>query len=355
MRRIALRLAILLALPACATAHTTSAPGPSGTIRAEVKSYLDSYDSTYTKLSYASQLASWATNTHIVEGDSTNSVRARETGLALSRFVGSIENIDGIKGYLTHRAELDAIQLRRLEIMQYNAADVPQMIPDVVRERLVAEKAQVEQLYGFQFSLHGKLTTPNTIHDILHTSTDLAERRAAWDASKEVGRALKPGMIKLRDLRNRGVKSLGYSDFFAYRVSDYGMSADEMLHLTDTMLVQLRPLYRELHTWARYELAKRYHQPVPDMIPADWLPNRWGQSWEDLVHVEGLDADSAIKSHDGDWHDDPDRGGAAALPRESGARAGRCEGGSHCAGAEGGTQSRGCDAVWRGRHGALEA
>ena len=303
MRHSTLLFAALCALPACASSHTPSPASSraSSAVRGEVESYLESYDSTFKRLNYANQLAQWASNTHIVAGDSTNAVRARETGLALSRFVGSIENIERIKGYLGHRAELDPIQIRRLEIMQYNAADAPQTIPDVVRERLVAENAQVEKLYGFQFSLNGKPITPNAIDDILHTSTDLSERRAAWDASKEVGRALKPGMVGLRDLRNRGVKSMGYPDFFAYQVSDYGMSADEMLHLTDTMLVQLRPLYRELHTWARYELAKRYHQPVPDMIPADWLPNRWGQSWEDLVHVEGLDADSAIRMHDAEW------------------------------------------------------
>ena len=304
MRYTLLRFTALLALPACASSHTTSPPAaiaaPSA-IGSEVESYLESYDSTFKRLYYASQLAQWASNTHILAGDSTNAVRARETGLALSRFVGSIENINRIKGYLDHRAVLDPIQLRRLEIMQFNAADAPQTMPDVVRERLVAENAQVERLYGFQFSLNGKPVTPNDIDDILQTSADLTQRRAAWDASKEVGRTLKPGMSKLRDLRNRGVKSMGYPDFFAYQVSDYGMSADEMLHLTDTMLVQLRPLYRELHTWARYELAKRYHQRVPDMLPADWLPNRWGQSWEDLVHVEGLNADSAIRTNDAEW------------------------------------------------------
>ena len=303
MRRSVPRLAVLLALSACASAPTPAPTSPAAprAFRPEVESYLESYDSTFKRLNYASQLAQWASNTHIVAGDSTNAVRARETGLALSRFVGSVENIERIKGYLNHRAELDPIQIRRLETMQFNAADAPQTMPDVVRARLVAENAQVERLYGFQFSLHGEPVTPNDIDDILQTSTDLSQRREVWEASKEVGRALKPGMAELRDLRNRGVKSMGYPDFFAYQVSDYGMSADEMLHLTDTMLVQLRPLYRELHTWARYELAKRYHQPVPEMLPAVWLPNRWGQSWEDLVHVEGLNADSAIRTHDAEW------------------------------------------------------
>src|SRR6478672_11312102 len=124
MRHSTLLFAALLTLPACASSHSRApaSPRPSNAIRAEVESYLETYDSTFKRLNYANQLAQWASNTHIVEGDSTNAVRARETGLALSRFVGSIQNIERIKGYLGHRTELDPIQLRRLEIMHYNAA-----------------------------------------------------------------------------------------------------------------------------------------------------------------------------------------------------------------------------------------
>ena len=57
------------------------------------------------------------------------------------------------------------------------------------------------------------------------------------------------------------------------------MTTAEMLALLDQLIGELRPLYRELHTWARYELAERYEQPVPDLLPAHWLPNRWGQQW----------------------------------------------------------------------------
>ena len=96
MRYSILIPATLVALAACATSHTPAA-SPSrdaSGFRAEVESYLESYDSTFKRLNYANQLAQWASNTHIVAGDSTNAVRARETGLALSRFVGSIENIE---------------------------------------------------------------------------------------------------------------------------------------------------------------------------------------------------------------------------------------------------------------------
>ncbi|HYF40541.1 MAG TPA: M2 family metallopeptidase, partial [Gemmatimonadales bacterium] len=111
----------------------------------------------------------------------------------------------------------------------------------------------------------------------------------------------KPGLLKLRELRNQVVRTLGYPDYFTYQVSDYGMSTGEMLRLTERLMQDLRPLYRELHTWARYELAGRYGVPVPDQLPAHWLPNRWGQDWSALVEVEGLDVDAALKQRSAEW------------------------------------------------------
>src|SRR6185295_16427920 len=112
---------------------------------------------------------------------------------------------------------------------------------------------------------------------------------------------LKSGLVNLRDLRNQSVTPLGYKDFFAYMASEYGMSTDEMMKLTRSMITDAWPLYRELHTWARYTLAEKYHQPVPDYIPAQWLPNRWGQDWSELVEVKGLNIDDYLKAKGPEW------------------------------------------------------
>jgi len=280
---------------------TTYACGTSSDLRQEVTEYLSDYEKTFQELYYEASLAQWETNTHIVEGDTTNAARQQRAKEALAAFVGSVENIERLKGYLENRDRLTSLQVRQLEVMLYRAADQPGIIPDVVSERIAAETEQVEALFGFEFRLNGEPITPNQIDELLRTSNDLEERRAVWEASKEVGPELKSGLVKLRDLRNETVRALDYPDFFTYQVSDYGMTTPEMLELMDELVYELRPLYRELHTWVRYELASRYDEPVPELIPAHWLPDRWAQRWNDLLSVEGLDPDPALDEQSVEW------------------------------------------------------
>jgi peptidyl-dipeptidase A len=294
-RRYCSRLHGLILIAACQSGGARPAA------EVELDTYLSDYGKEFQRLTYASQLAEWESNTRIVEGDSTNAVRTRRANEALARFVGSDANIGRIRGYLKERDRLTPLQARQLEVMLYLAAEKPASAAEIVAQRIEAEAAQTETLYGFQFRLNGVPVTTNAIDESLRTSRRLPARLAAWHASKEVGPVLKPGILRLRDLRNQVVGSLGYSDFFSYQVSDYGMTAEEMLRLNDDLIRELRPLYRELHTWARHELAKRFGVPVPEQLPAHWLPNRWGQDWGSLVEVKGLDVNGALSRRSAEW------------------------------------------------------
>ena len=80
------------------------------------------------------------------------------------------------------------------------------------------------------------------------------------------------------------------------------MNTAEMVELNRRLIQEVMPLYRELHTYARYELAKKYGvAEVPDYLPAHWLPNRWGQDWNSMVKVQGLDLDGALKEKSAEW------------------------------------------------------
>ncbi len=270
-------------------------------VRTRADAFLQRYDAELQPLYYASSKAEWEANTHIVEGDTTASARARAANEALADFTGRVTTIETARRLLERRDDLTPLQVRQLEAVLYDAAGNPQTVPDLVTRRIAAETAQTEQLFGFTFRVGGEEVTPNDIDRTLRESDDVAERLAVWEASKEVGPTLTDGLKTLRNLRNEVVQALGYDDYFQYQVSDYGMTTDEMLATMERLNEELRPLYRELHTWARYELAERYGEPVPDQIPAHWLPNRWGQDWSALVDVEGLDLDAALADMEPEW------------------------------------------------------
>jgi len=277
------------------------APPADAPSKLQVDTFLDDYTEKLVELSYAADLADWDANTRIVEGDDSIVERQNEANAALAAFTGSQDGIEKTRALLAHRDTLEPLQVRQLEKILYRAANNPQTVPELVERRIVAESAQVQKLFGFDFQIDGKSVSANDVDRILTSSRDLGERLAAWDASKEVGKGLKDGLAELVELRNGTVRALGYGDYFEYQVSDYGMTVEEMTALTERFVRELWPLYRELHTWARHELAARYGEEVPELLPAHWLPNRWGQDWTALVTVEGIDLDSRLAEHTADW------------------------------------------------------
>jgi peptidyl-dipeptidase A len=246
--------------------------------------------------------AEWELNTHIVEGDTTNAHRSRMAKEAAALFTGNIENIENTRKYLENRDQLPDKVVRQLDYVLYEAANNPQTVSDIVKKRIKVETEAVEKLFGYDYQIDGKSVSTNEIDDMLRTETDLDRRLVAWETSKGVGRTLRDDLVLLQKYRNETVQALGYPDYFSYQVSEYGMTNDELRAQLLNIMRELRPLYRELHTWARYELAKKYRvKQVPDMIPAHWLPNRWGQDWTAMVTVAGMDLDSKLKEKEPEW------------------------------------------------------
>ncbi|OYU79227.1 MAG: peptidase [Flavobacterium sp. BFFFF1] len=297
MKKYVLILAAVAALYSC----NKDKAGDAG-LQKKVQTYLDGYNKEYQKLNVLVNETSWKMQIHIVEGDSTNAVANNKAMEAYAKYTGSSDNIKMAKAFLEHQDVLTPLQVKQLKSILYKAANNPETLQKIVSARIKAETKQTENLFGFDFKIDGKSVSANDIDGVLADETNLAKRRKAWESSKEVGKGLKTGLVNLRNLRNQTVQGLGYKDFFEYQVSDYGMTTDEMLVMLKQFNKDLYPLFRELHTYARYEYAKKYGvKDVPDMLPADWLPNRWGQDWSSLVDVKGIDLDAALKPKGAEW------------------------------------------------------
>ncbi|MCB9596836.1 MAG: M2 family metallopeptidase [Sandaracinaceae bacterium] len=301
-RPIALVLALLLS--SCGSSGAPPAEhATERTPQEEADLLLAFYDPILLALSTEASRAAWVASTDVSE-EHTGARTGADT--AFSAFAGNAEIIERARALLEHEAELDDITARQIHHMLELAAGAPMTNPELARARVAAESAQSARLDGYQFCLAreaGECTQPVTTNDIdrvLVESRDLDERLNAWRASKDVGPTLRDGLVELRGLRNGVAQEMGYQDFFQFQVSNYGMSTEEMMELLDRLVVETRPLFSQLHCWARYELAQRYGvTDVPRLIPAHWIGNRWGQSWPGLV--DGVDMDSMMTGREPEW------------------------------------------------------
>ncbi len=256
-------------------------------LQRQAETFITDYTRQYQKLYYAASLASWQANTDIKPENTAKEIEANKK---LAEFKGKPEFMKKAQSLLKHEQTLDALTVKQLKAILYQAAHAPGTIPDVVGKLVEAEANQNEALYSFEFKLSdGTKLSANDIDEKLVTETDLARRLEVWQASKEVGEELRQGLANLQTLRNRVAIEMGYSSFFDLETADYGMKASEMVELMDEVYEEIKPLYAQLYTWVKYKLAERYGGPVPQKMPAHWLPNRWSQSWPGIVESVNLD------------------------------------------------------------------
>jgi peptidyl-dipeptidase A len=274
--------------------HASDPPGCPVPERAD--RFLEIVNGTYQALYTVDQRAQWDAATDVT---AAHDAAAEASANALAAFDGDPAVIREARALLALRSELDTLTARQLERVILHAAEGPMADPDLVRARVEAETRQASTLNGFVFTLGGEPITANEIDDRLRDLVDLGERRAVWEASKETGPALKPGLVRLQGLRNGVARELGYPNYFDLQVAFHDMTGDEMLRMNEEFLRVLEPLYLQLHTWAKHELARRYGQPVPKRIPVHWIPDRWAQDWSMMTASTSLD--SAFARREPEW------------------------------------------------------
>ena len=290
----------MVLLVACSDSKDMESEANKG-LQDSVQKYLDVYNNKYKDLYYAASEAEWVLNTHIIEGDTLAEHEVKIASKAMADYTGSEENINTTDGFLKVKDKLTPLQVKQLNAIKYAAAGNPATLGSLIDDKIAAEANQTKLLYGYKYKLNGKEISTNDIDKILSSDKKPAQKLAAWNASKDIGKTLKVGISTLRDLRNKSVMPLGYDNYIDYQISDYGMEVEEMRDLLHKVINDIWPLYRELHTWTRYELANKYGEKVPEYIPAHWLPNRWGQEWNSIVEVEGFDLDSILSQKSPEW------------------------------------------------------
>ncbi len=154
----------------------------------------------------------WVSNTEASDDADQRRIAAE---LARSALLADADAFAAIKdARAVDGADGGAHTRRRLDLL--HDAFVANQIPADLRRAIVELETEVESTFNtFRGTIDGRRVDDNAIAEILRTSDDVAERRAAWDAGKQVGAEVADRVRELARLRNRAARDLGYRDHFA--------------------------------------------------------------------------------------------------------------------------------------------
>ncbi len=180
-------------------------------MKSEIGQYIRHHEKTITPLYKDYSLRSWEL--------SLTGTPAHEKALveAKGKFLRVYNNRDEfrqVKQWQSSASQLDPVEARQLKVI--HDSFVPHQIEEDVLRDIVERETNIENLFNtFRSSFEGGPASENQLRDILRSETNIARRRAAWEASKQVGHEVAPRLLELIAVRNREARKLGYSDYYS--------------------------------------------------------------------------------------------------------------------------------------------
>jgi peptidyl-dipeptidase A len=277
------RLPLLTAAVAIAlgAAGCGGAKAPPATA-AEAKDFAARLNKDLEDLALESNAAGWVQATYINEDTQLLNARANERQLAyFSKAMGEARRFSGV--------QMDEATARSIEMLKRQTS-APAPDDAAKRAELAAIMARMEAKYGegkYCTTKGGKEECRNIdqLSDTIAHSRNYAELTEAWTGWHSVGAQIRGDYARFVELANEGAKELGYADLGAMWRSRYDMPAEDFPKEADRLWGQVKPLYDDLHCYARTQLAKKYGEdkvPAGKPIPAQLFGNLWAQQWNNI-------------------------------------------------------------------------
>jgi peptidyl-dipeptidase A len=274
-------------LGGCKRTPTPAASGPAGTgVSAPANETADEFIArvndefrkSYTELS----AAQWISSTYI--NDDSELVAAKANERWLTQLNGWIEQARRFEGQSMSPATARSISLLKL----MSAMPAPR---DPARlSELTQIATRMEGMYGA-----GRYCPSNDksqcrqlgdLEDVLRSSRDYDTQLDAWNGWHTIAPPMRKDYVRFVQLVNEGAKDMGFADAGEVWRSGYDMPPTQVAAETDRLWSEVKPLYTQLHCYARTKLDARYGQDKGEvagrMLPAHLMGNMWQQDWSNL-------------------------------------------------------------------------
>ncbi len=298
----------LLSLSACkkdpSNAAATDGAGEPAKTDADADAFVARVNQEYKAVYPDLTAAQWLSSTYITDDTQAVAAKANERYLTLlNTWIKAAKPFEGQK--------MSPESARTILLLKLSTAMPP---PDDAKklEELTRIATKMEGDYGA-----GKYCTGEgdkqqcrdlgELSEVLASNRDYQAQLDAWQGWHTISQPMRKDYVRFAELVNEGAKGMGFADTGEMWRSGYDMSPAEIAAETDRLWGQVKPLYEQLHCYARTKLKTKYGadkgQVGGGMLPAHLMGNMWQQDWGNLWDVlepykgaGSLDINSALQA-----------------------------------------------------------
>lgn len=160
----------------------------------------------------------------------------------------------------------DPIVRRQIELLYLTY--LGKQVDKGLLQRMTSKANDIEKQFNvFRAEVNGEEKTDSQVRKILASSNDSNLRRAAWEASKQVGANVELSLKELVLLRNQSARQLGYRDFHHMSLALNEQDQGEVLKLFDELDQLTRGPFLEMKREIDQRLAAGYGIAMEDLRP----------------------------------------------------------------------------------------
>ncbi|WP_106639230.1 M2 family metallopeptidase [Allosphingosinicella vermicomposti] len=280
----AIAACLAFSAPAAAQNQTPARAAPAAALTAaDADAFVAAAEKELGDFSVISARAAWVNNTYITDDTDALSAYFGTIGTEKSvRLANEAAKFNDVKG-------LSYDTRRKLDILKGGLV-LPAPTTDGAAAELNEISTRLNSTYGKgRGTLNGEVKTGNDLEALMGTTRDPEDLKEMWTSwHTNVGTPMREDYARLVEIANQGAKELGFKDTGAMWRSGYDMPADEFAAMMDKLWGEVKPLYDDLHCYARTKLNEKYGDEVQAKtgpIRADLLGNMWAQEWGNIYDI----------------------------------------------------------------------
>ena len=294
-------ISLCLVLPACER-DASQAPAVSGVPEDESPDEFVARVNDEIRAMYPEMTASqWISSTYINQDSQLLAAKGNERWLtALNGWVEQARRFEG--------QEMSPATARAISLLKLSTAMPAPRDADKLAE-LARIATRMEGMYGAgAYCVEGQTENCRqlgALEEVLRNSRDYDQQLDAWQGWHTISRPMRQDYVRFVELVNEGARDMGYADAGEMWRSGYDMSPVEIAAEADRLWGQVKPLYEQLHCYARTRLEAQYPDrgSVDGLLPAHLMGNMWQQDWSNLWDIlapypdaGGLDVSGALQA-----------------------------------------------------------